>query len=270
MSDEVRALIITGFGLNCEAETAHALRLSGAVVDQVHLNDLIDAPHLLDQYHILALIGGFSFGDHIGAATVFANRLKYRLKEPIHRFVADGRLVVGICNGFQTLVKFGLLPGLDGNYESQRVTLTANTSGVFRNAWVRLHVDSESPCVFTRDLERIELPIRHGEGRFVAESDALLRRLRGEHLVPLRYADPKTGNPTTEFPDNPNGSSDAVAALCDPTGRVFGMMPHPEGSWSPLLHPDWPRRKRNGDLPERGEGLGIFDNAVTFARENLL
>ena len=269
MNNGVRSLVITGFGLNCEAETMHALSLAGADADPVHLNDLIAAPTALDRCHILVLIGGFSFGDHIGAATVFANRLKYRLLDPVERFVSSGRLILGICNGFQTLVKFGLLPGLDGNLTSRRVTLTANDSGLFRNAWVHLRTDPASPCVFTRGIERIDLPVRHGEGKFVPESDELLRRMRHQHLIPLRYADPSTGEPTDAFPHNPNGSIDNVAGLCDPTGRVFGMMPHPEGYWSPLLHPDWPRHKLAGDLPQHGEGLRIFDNAVRFARENL-
>lgn len=269
MGNKVRALVVTGFGLNCEAETGHALSLAGAAVDKVHLNDLIADPGVLDACGILVLIGGFSFGDHIGAATVFANRLKYRLRDPIERLVANGRLILGICNGFQALVKFGLLPGLDGDFVSRRVTLAANDSGLFRNAWIHLRADPASPCVFTRGIERIDLPVRHGEGKFIPESDDLLRRLRDEHLVPLRYADPADGAPARGFPDNPNGSIDNVAALCDPSGRVFGMMPHPEGFWSPLLHPDWPRRKLRGDLPERGDGLQIFDNAVRFARENL-
>jgi phosphoribosylformylglycinamidine synthase len=269
VSQGVRAIVITGFGLNCEAETAHALTLVGAGVEQVHLNDLIVDPAALERCHILVLIGGFSFGDHIGAATVFANRLKYRLREPIERFVASGRLILGICNGFQTLVKFGLLPGLDGDLVSRRVTLTANDNGLFRNDWVHLRTDHASPCIFTRGIETIDLPIRHGEGKFVPESDDLLDRLREQHLVPLRYADPATGKPTGAFPHNPNGSVDNVAGICNPTGRVFGMMPHPEGSWSPLLHPDWPRRRLNGDLPERGDGLRVFENAVAFAGKEL-
>ncbi len=269
MAKRVRTLIITGFGLNCERETAHAFRLAGAEPDLVHLNDLIEEPDRLDRCEILCLIGGFSFGDHIGAATVFANRLKYRLEQPLQRFIADGRLILGICNGFQTMVKLGVLPGLDGDYRSRRVTLTSNDSGVFRNAWVDLRADPRSPCIFTRGIERIELPIRHGEGKFVPESDDLLERLRRDRLVPLRYADPRTGEPTGVFPHNPNGSVDAVAGLCDPTGRLFGMMPHPEGFWSPLLHPDWTRRRGREELPEHGEGLRIFENAVRFAAAEL-
>ena len=145
MNNGVRALVITGFGLNCESETTHALTLAGAAVEQVHLNDLIAKPAALDACHILVLIGGFSFGDHIGAATVFANRLKYRLRDPVERFVSSGRLILGICNGFQTLVKFGLLPGMDGDSTSRRVTLTANDSGLFRNAWVHLRADPAEP-----------------------------------------------------------------------------------------------------------------------------
>jgi len=270
MASDVRALIITGFGLNCEAETAHAFKLAGAVAEKVHLNDLLDGLRSLEEFHILAFIGGFSFGDHIASGRVLANRLKHRLDEPIQRFIAAGKLVIGICNGFQTMVKLGILPGLDGDYRRQSVTLTDNDSGVFRDAWVRLRIEPDAPCVFTRGIQRLDLPVRHGEGKFLALDVKVLERLEHERLVACRYADPDTGQPTVRFPHNPNGSVAAIAGVCDPTGRVFGLMPHPEAYLFPWNHPHWSRRALAGDTPSEGAGLAIFRNAVAFARENLL
>ena len=270
MPSDVRALIITGFGLNCEAETTHAFGLAGAAAEKVHLNDLLDGHRSLDEFHVLAFIGGFSFGDHIASGRVLANRLKHCLDEPIQRFIADGKLVLGICNGFQTMVKLGILPGLDRDYRRQSVTLTQNDSGVFRDAWVHLRVEAETPCVFTRGIERLYLPVRHGEGKFLTLDDKILDRIERERLVACRYADPATGEPSVRFPHNPNGSIAAIAGLCDPTGRIFGLMPHPEAHLFPWNHPHWTRRVIAGDLPAEGEGLVVFRNAVEFARQNLL
>lgn len=270
MPSDVRALIITGFGLNCEAETAHAFRLAGAAPEQVYLNDLLDGRRSLDEFHILAFIGGFSFGDHIASGRVLANRLKHRLDDRIQQFIADGKLVIGICNGFQTMAKLGILPGLDDDYRRQTVTLTDNDRGVFRDAWVTLCTEADCPCVFTEGIEHIELPVRHGEGKFAALNDTVLRRLEREHLVAARYADPETDEPSDAYPHNPNGSAAAIAGICDPTGRVFGLMPHPEAHLFPCNHPQWTRRRIAGALPAEGEGVAIFRNAVRFARECLL
>lgn len=263
----VRALVVTGVGFNCEAETAHALRLAGAEPEQVHLSDLLARDRELRRYDILALIGGFAFGDHLGAGTVVANRLRYRLGGDLGAFIGEGRLVMAICNGFQAAVKLGILPGFDGDYETRRVTLAQNDSGVFRDAWVTLRADPRSPCIATRGLELLEAPVRHGEGKLYAHDPAILARIERERLVALRYADPATGEPTREFPHNPNGSLLAAAALTDPTGRIFGVMPHPEAHTSPLHHPLWPRRPRGEPLPAEGAGLQIFRNVVEFARE---
>ena len=269
MPPDVRVLIITGFGLNCEAESARAFELAGAVPERVHLNDLLDGHRALDEFQILFFIGGFAFGDHIASGRVLANRLKHRLAEPIQKFIADGKLILGICNGFQTMVKLGILPGLDGDYRRQTVTLTWNDTGVFRDAWVHLTMEPGSPCVFTDGLERLYLPVRHGEGKFLALDAALLDRLEAEGLVACRYADPETGEPTAAYPHNPNGSARAIAGLCDPTGRIFGMMPHPEAFLFPWNHPQWPRIRLAGDPPPHGQGLALFRNAVAFAQEHL-
>lgn len=265
----VKALVITGFGLNCERETACALRAAGAETDMVHLNDILAGTRALDEFHMLAFIGGFSFGDHIGAGTVFANRLKYRMHDQLREFVAAGRLVLGICNGFQTMTRLGLVPAVNGDYFQQQVALAQNGQGVFRDAWVMLRGNPESPCVFTRGIDVIPLPVRHGEGRCVPRDQELLQQMEEENLIALRYVDPQSHEPTAEFPHNPNGSVNAIAGICDPTGRIFGMMPHPEAYLSPFNHPHWVRQKIDGVLPATGLGRKIFRNAVDFAARNL-
>ncbi len=258
----VRVLVITGYGLNCEAETAHAFALAGAAVDQVHLNDIIGRDRALDGYGLVALIGGFSFGDHIAAGKVYANRLRYGLAGRLIGFIDKGGLVIGICNGFQTMAKLGILPGMDNDYGTQRFTITHNDSGVFRDDWVRVKADPRSPSIFTRGLGAIDLPIRHGEGKFFLRDEDVLDRMERKGLLALRYVCPDTDEPTMEFPHNPNGSLRAVAGVCDPTGRIFGLMPHPEAYTSPLNHPQWPRQKIARSLPDEGLGLKIFRNAV--------
>ena len=269
MASEPSVLILTGYGLNCEAESRAAWERAGARATLMHLNDLFDDPSQLHRYQALMFIGGFSFGDHMGSGHVFAARIRRRMQGDLTAFIQRGGLVLGVCNGFQIMVKLGLLPGLDGDYRRQTVTLTWNDTGVFRDAWVHLTMESESPCVFTQGLERLYLPVRHGEGKFLALDDALLDRLEAEGLVPCRYADPETGEPTAAYPHNPNGSARAIAGLCDPTGRIFGMMPHPEAFLFPWNHPRWSRIRLAGDPPPHGQGLALFRNAVAFAQEHL-
>lgn len=260
---KIKVILPTGFGINCERETAEAFRAAGAVVDTLHLNDLVAEPERLAAAQILALAGGFSFGDHLGAGRVLANRLRTRLDDRVGSFIADGGLVLGICNGFQTMISLGLLPGTETSPGPDRrktpVSLTANRHGEFYDGWVTLAADSASPCVFTRGLEQLELPVRHGEGRLVALPTEL-QRLEKDHLVPLRYVDPASGRPTESFPANPNGSALAAAGLCDPSGRLFGLMPHPEAFLHIENHPAWRRR------PIQAQGLAIFENAVAAAR----
>ena len=264
----VKALVITGFGLNCERETAAAFELCGATPECVHLNDILHGKRTIHEFHILAFIGGFSFGDHLGAGTVFANKVKHGLRGDLDKFVADGKLVIGICNGFQTITRLGLVPALDGKLFTQQVALDQNDSGVFRDDWVRLRSEPECPCVFTKGIELIELPIRHGEGKFVADDD-VLADLERRHLVALRYVD-KAGTPTQAFPQNPNGSLNAIAGVCDPSGRIFGLMPHPEAHLSPYNHPLWTRTADLDKLPKTGAGAVIFQNAVETARKDVV
>jgi phosphoribosylformylglycinamidine synthase subunit PurQ / glutaminase len=269
----VRALVLTGNGTNCEREMAHACRLAGAQTRVAHTAELFAGRIRLADYHLLNLPGGFLDGDDLGSAKAGAVRLRHGRVEddgghPFFRdllqFIGEGKLILGVCNGFQLLVKLGLLPALAGHPAVQGVSLTHNDSGRFEDRWVHLVVEPESPCVFTRGLSRLYLPVRHGEGKFIPADDDVLRRLENASLSALRYADPE-GLPTSAYPWNPNGSVGAIAGLCDPTGRIFGLMPHPEAFLHRTNHPRWTRE----ELPEEGQGVALFRNAVEFARENL-
>jgi phosphoribosylformylglycinamidine synthase len=263
---QVRVLILTGLGLNCEEETEVAFRQAGATPERVHLLDLLEdgAAKKLADYQVLAFVGGFAFGDHLGAGFVFANKIRWRLYDQLLDFIDSGGLALGICNGFQTLVRLGMLPGLDGDYRTPRATLAPNDRLGYRDAWVRLAFDADSPCVWTRGLRTMEMPTRHGEGKFLTESPELLERLEANAQVAARYVDPD-GKPTTEWPHNPNGSPGGVAGVCDPSGRLFGLMPHPDAYLYPFHHPDWRRHRRSGTLPAEGEGMRIFRNGVDAA-----
>ncbi len=265
----VKTLIITGFGLNCEKETTAAFSTAGSEVSRIHLNDLLKNPDKLNDFHILAFIGGFSFGDHLGAGTVFANRVKFGLRNQLEKFINDGKLIIGICNGFQTITRLGIVPAIDGLF-NQEVALQHNESGVFRDSWVTLKVEQKSNCIFTKGINILPVPIRHGEGKFMALNEEILKKLEENGHVAVRYADPITGEATDKFPLNPNGSQNQIAGICDKTGRVFGLMPHPEAYLSPYNHPHWTHQKLNGTLPAEGLGLKIFLNAVEFCRKNLI
>lgn len=269
MASNPSALVITGFGLNCEDETSYALASAGAQVQSIHLNDLLETPDLLDRHQILALIGGFSFGDHMAAGRAFATRLRYKMEDPLRRFIEQGKLVIGICNGFQIMVKLGILPCLGETLFKQEVSVIHSDSGVFRDDWVTLKADPDSPCIFTQGLTTIELPIRHGEGKFVPQDDVLLQQILDQRLACLTYVNSATGETSLDFPYNPNGSVAGIAGLCSPSGRIFGLMPHPEAFHSPYNHPHWVQWRRHGRLPARGDGLKVFDNAVRFARSEL-
>ncbi|MBP5182770.1 MAG: phosphoribosylformylglycinamidine synthase I [Lentisphaeria bacterium] len=262
--EKIKALIITGVGLNCEKETAAAFESAGAEAEKIHLNDLLQGKRSLEEFQILAFIGGFSFGDHLGSGTVFANKIKFKLTEAIRKFIADGKLVIGICNGFQTLTRLGLVPALNGQYFQQQAALVHNDSGVFRDDWVHLAANEKSPCIFTKGITVFRLPVRHGEGKFVAD-EAVIREIEEKNLVALRYCAPDGGK-AEGFPQNPNGAINDIAGICDETGRIFGLMPHPEAFLSPYNAPDWQAQKQEGRLPQWGEGKIIFDNAVNFLK----
>ncbi len=261
----VRTLVLAGFGINCDAETAVAFERAGAEAERVHLNDLIAEPTRLERFHILAVPGGFSFGDDVASGKILANRLRYTLGEPLRNFLAAGKLMIGICNGFQVLVKMGALPMCEGEFR-QDVTLTHNDSGRFEDRWVRLAANPASPCVWTRGIEAIDLPVRHGEGKFIPADEATRTRVHTGNLIAFRYITRDGAPANGAYPANPNGSVDDVAGLCDPTGRVFGLMPHPEAFLDRTNHPEWTRRD---DLPEEGAGQRIFRNAIEFVEKEL-
>jgi phosphoribosylformylglycinamidine synthase I len=268
-----KALVLTGFGLNCDWETTHALELAGAEARRVHINQLLMGEKIgeiasLDDYQIFAFIGGFSWGDDHGAGVIFATKLLHNMGEEILRFIEKGNLVIGICNGFQAMVNLGLLPGFDGDYRSRKVALIGNDCGNFRDQWVHLKVETNSPCVFTRGLEKLELPVRHGEGKFYAE-ESVIKNLEENNQVVVRYGDSKGKTADGRFPENPNGSLKDIAGICDSTGRVFGIMPHPEAFNHWTNHPDWTRlkehyRRRREPYPQEGYGIQLFRNAVKY------
>jgi phosphoribosylformylglycinamidine synthase len=269
---KVKALVLTGFGLNCDWETAHALERVGARAERVHLNSLVTGGKTLADYQVFVVGGGFSWADEHGAGVILAMRLKHRLGDAIREFIAKGGLILGICNGFQVLVNLGVLPAFDGVSFTREVALIHNDCGNFRDQWVHLAVNAESPCVFTRGLERLELPVRHGEGKFYAGTK-VMEKLEANGQVVLRYAGADGAPAQGSFPENPNGSLHDIAGICDPSGRIFGLMPHPEAYHHWTHHPDWTLqkerlRRRNGRFPEEGIGLEIFRNAVHYASES--
>jgi phosphoribosylformylglycinamidine synthase I len=261
-----RILILTGYGINCDYETQFAFTMDrvGGDAKRVHINDLIEGLDSLEKYHILVFPGGFSFGDDIAAGKVLAQKFEYGLGAQLEQFIHDGKLIMGVCNGFQAMVKMRLLARLDRG-QRQDVTLTFNDSGRFEDRWVYLKVNPDSPCVFTRGIKSLYLPVRHGEGKIVpADEDVYSRLLRNEQVV-AQYCDAE-GRTECGYPANPNGSVGGIAAICDPTGRIFGMMPHPEGYIARTQHPRWTRE----ELPQEGQGVQVFRNAVEYAREELV
>ncbi len=271
MPERIRAIVVTGNGTNCEMEMAHACRLAGFdEVEIVHLSELLCGQKRLDDYHFLNLPGGFLDGDDLGSAKAGANRIlhasiaggKERLFDQFLRFIGEGKLILGVCNGFQLLVKLGMLPGFDGHYDRQAVTLTFNDSGRFEDRWVHLRIDPASPCIFTQGLRGLYLPVRHGEGKFVTLDEGALERLHRERLIVVQYSDENYREATLEYPANPNGAVDGIAGICNATGRIFGLMPHPEAFLHRTNHPRWTRE----ELPEEGMGLALFRNAAAFLR----
>ncbi len=249
----VRVLILRAAGTNCEVETAHAWRLAGAETETVHVRRLIAQPALLRSFQVLTIPGGFSYGDDLAAGTILAAQLTQGIGDELHRFVDDGKLVLGICNGFQVLVKAGWLP--DPQRGERVVTLAFNSSGRFEARWVRLRT-GRTPCRFLPPDMTLELPVAHAEGRLVCRDDAALQSVFDHGHVALRYAAPDD-HPCT-YPDNPNGSVADIAGLTDPTGQILGLMPHPERFVNPTQHPLWTRRRADREP----DGLTIFKTAL--------
>ncbi len=252
---KVNVLVLRGPGTNCDQETAFAFQQAGAVVSVCHINTLIRHERRLVDYQVLVIPGGFSYGDDIGAGKVLANELKLKLGEDIRLFVDNGGLILGICNGFQVMAKAGILPDIR-QQTAPPLTLGTNDSGRFECRWVNLKVEKKSPCVFTQGVESMYLPVAHGEGKVITD----MRGLRDINAA-LYYTD-ESGNVQAGYPDNPNGSMNNIAGVCDATGRIFALMPHPERHIRFQQHPHWTRKKAK----EHGDGFIIFQNAVKFAR----
>ncbi|MCD4824063.1 MAG: phosphoribosylformylglycinamidine synthase I [Phycisphaerae bacterium] len=247
-----KALVLRAAGTNCDRETQYALQQAGFEADRVHVFRVMENPSLLDEYQFLVIPGGFSYGDDVAAGKILANQMLHRLAEPLNKFVDDGKLMLGICNGFQVLIKSGLLPWgkVDSETAGCDATLGWNDSGMFVDKWIHLRGGS-GKCVFLPDDEVIALPIAHGEGKFVTADAEILDRLRSADQVALRYVD-ESGQPG----GNPNGSVDDIAGICDPTGRVMGLMPHPERFVEITHHPQWTRKEIR-----RADGRLFFENA---------
>jgi phosphoribosylformylglycinamidine synthase I len=275
---QVRAVVLRAAGINCDLETEYALQLAGAEAERVHINRLIEDKSSLDQYQIIVFPGGFSYGDDVAAGKILANQVIHHLYEPVQKFIDDGKLAIGICNGFQVLVKAGILPGFEeriatedtetkeknkqSKISSQPVTITYNDSGKFEDRWVYLAPQTDR-CVFIERGRQIYLPVAHGEGKVVTRNAKTLEKLKSEGYVAFKYVD-ENGR-EGDYPVNPNGSVDSIAGLTDTTGRVLGLMPHPERFVRPTQHPHWSRLKDRRD----GDGMTIFNNAVKYIQQNL-
>lgn len=267
---KVKALVITGFGINCEEEMAAAYRLAGADAEIFHLNDIFNGVISIHDYDVLNFPGGFSFGDDLGSGKVLANKMKYKkmesgqtLLEEIKIFLDEGKFILGICNGFQFLVKMGLLPNINGSFE-QEVTLTRNNSAKYEDRWVHLKKNPKCQTPFLKDIDIMPCPVRHGEGKLIIKNEEIKSAILERNLNAFSYCD-ADGNITSEYPLNPNGAELDCAALTDPTGQVLGMMPHPEAFLSLYNHPNWGQQKRqNPHILEDGDGLKIFKNIVEF------
>jgi len=256
---DVKAVVLRAAGINCDVETQYALELAGAKAQRVHINRMIENKSLLDEFQIIVIPGGFSYGDDVAAGKILANQIVHHLFEPLQNFIDQGKLVLGICNGFQVLVKTGILPG--DNSEQQEVTITDNDSGKYEDRWVYLAPQTDR-CVFIEPGRQIYLPIAHAEGKIVTKDQATLDRLKAEGHLAFKYVD-ENGD-EGDYPVNPNGSVESIAGLTDSTGRVLGLMPHPERFVRRTQHPHW---TRSDDVDN--DGMTIFDNAVKYVRENL-
>ncbi len=264
---QARALVVCGYGTNCENETAYVAEIAGS--DEVciaHFSQLIQEKILIEDFNFLIFPGGFLDGDHLGAAQAAASRFRYMktksgtsLIDKMAQIHRQGGLILGICNGFQLLVKLGLLPSFFGQYGQQQVSLSHNDSARFEDRWVYLKTNPQSPCIFTRSINDMYLPVRHGEGKVIVDNENIYSELEEQNLIALFYTDTK-GKITTKYPFNPNGSPLGIAGLTDPSGQVLGLMPHPEAYNHPTNHPSWTRGNRST------LGTVLFLNAVQYLK----
>ncbi|MBF0388284.1 MAG: phosphoribosylformylglycinamidine synthase I [Candidatus Omnitrophica bacterium] len=271
MANKPRVLLLRTAGTNCNVETAFAFEQCGAEVDQVHLQELFAGRVRMQDYHIMALSGGFSYGDDIASGRIFANELRVRLGLDVARFISEKKLIIGICNGFQILVKAGILPGpfAVGSKTIQTATLFNNDSGKFEDRWVHLQVGGQ--CVWTTGLpESIFIPVAHGEGKFIPADQGVMAALRKNGQIVFSYVNADGTKPG--YPENPNGSLEDIAGITDPTGRILGLMPHPERHFLATQHPFWTRLKagKGQARSQYGHGARVFQNGVDYVKKNLL
>jgi len=254
-----KALIIRTAGTNCDVESAFACERAGFSAERVHVNRIASGAVSFDSYQFLFIPGGFSYGDDIAAGKIMALELNRRIGDALERFEDAGKLVLGVCNGFQVLIKTGFMPFRASFPREQRVTLSINDSAKFEDRWVHLATEKSSPCVFTKNMRSIiELPVAHGEGKFAISSDNGLAELERDGQVVLRYSMPDGTVPV--YPYDPNGSMNHIAGVCNKKGTIFGLMPHPERFLHRTNHPRWTRE----NLPEEGDGMGFFRNAFDY------
>jgi len=274
-------IILRTAGTNCDAETAFAFEAAGAEAEMVHINEFSRAEKKLESYHILAIPGGFTYGDDIASGKILANELKFKMEAALQKFIKDGKLIIGICNGFQVLVKAGLLPNLSGDFQTIESTLTLNDSNKFEDRWVYLkrvqgpgmnfalqssRGQGKAQCVWTKEIDSIiQLPVAHGEGKFIPRNSKILDRLKKEGLIVFEYCD--GSGKSSGYPYNPNGSTENIAGICDKSGRIFGLMPHPERHITIYQNPGWTRAISANN--SKGDGFAIFKNGVNFAKKYL-
>lgn len=262
-----KAIILTGYGINSEEETALVFEKGGGESEIVHINDIIENPKKLDEFQIMAVPGGFSYGDETGSGNAYANKIKYRLTEQILSFVKQDKLLIGICNGFQIVVNTGLVPAVDENYGERQAALMHNKTARLECRWVWLKNTSKK-CIWTRDINLLHVPIAHGEGNFYTEPE-ILEKMKARDQIAFKYVNEDGSPANLQFPINPNGSLEDIAGICDPSGRIFGLMPHPERNLAFTNDVRWPLLKekliREGkEIPKEGAGLKIFKNAVKY------
>ncbi len=263
----VKAILLAGYGINCEEETAFAFKKAGAETEIIHINDLIANPKKLSEAQIFAFPGGFSYGDNTGSGNALANKIRNNLWTKLVEFIEAEKLILGICNGFQVITNLGILPGIENRQAKRTVALSHNNSARYECRWVSLKSFSKK-CVFTKGIDLIRMPVAHGEGKFVADEN-ILKQLKESDQIAFKYVD-ENGEPANSvFPQNPNGSLEDIAGICSKDGRVFGLMPHPERNIFFTQQADWTlqkeKLKRAGkEIPEESAGMQIFRNAVEY------
>lgn len=262
-----KAIVVSGYGLNCEEETLFAFNHNGIDGNIVHINDLIESPNLLNEYQILAIPGGFSYGDDTGSGNAFAQKMKLALWEHLQKFVERDTLTIGICNGCQIVANLGLVPALN-TYGERLVAVTHNMTARYQCRWIDLKANTNNSSPWLEGTQNMHIPVAHGEGRFMMD-DAILDSLKDNNQIAFQYTTPDGYAANGEFPHNPNGSMDDIAGITDKSGRVLALMPHPERGMFTWQRDDFDRLKdqagRDGtDLPERADGMALFENAAKY------